>query len=59
LVPIAVFNDARQKRAHAFYVHIDAIGKSEFEGLLKETKAFIDYVNMKIKRDFTVFSNKL
>jgi hypothetical protein len=56
---ISLFDDARKKRAKAFYDRAEVVGDEEFREILDETRKFIEYIKNKIKKDFPNFSKKI
>lgn len=56
---IILFNDAKQKRGNVFYDRAGVVSETEFKELLKETKAFINYIKNKIKKEFSNYSKNI
>lgn len=53
-----LFNDAKQKRADAFYDRAGTISETEFNALFKETEKLVYYIKDKIKIEFPDFFPK-
>lgn len=49
---LALFNDARSKRADAFYDHAGLISETEYKEIFDESKHFVELLRSKIKKDF-------
>lgn len=49
---LALFNDARAKRAEAFYDHASVTSETEYREIFEESKKFISFVKNKINKDF-------
>ncbi|MBI4974576.1 MAG: hypothetical protein HZC19_02015 [Candidatus Omnitrophica bacterium] len=49
---LALFNDARNKRADAFYDHAGLINETEYKEVFDESKRFVESLRGKIKKDF-------
>src|SRR3989338_5204342 len=49
---LILFNDARSKRADAFYDHTNVTSETEYKEIFKEAEKFIRFVRNKIKKEF-------
>lgn len=49
---LILFDDARAKRASAFYDHAEVASDTEYEEIFDEAKKFVNFVRNKIKKDF-------
>lgn len=56
---LILFNDARTKRADAFYEHASVTSETEYKEIFTEAKNFITFVKSKIKKDFSKLGKDL
>lgn len=49
---LILFNDARTKRAEAFYDHASVTSDTEFQEIFEETKKFVNFAKNKIRKEF-------
>lgn len=56
---LILFNDARAKRAEAFYDHAHVTSETEYKEILEEAKKFIGFVRNKIKKEFPALGKNI
>jgi len=49
---LILFNDARSKRADAFYDHASVASETEYKEIFEETRKFVNFIKNKIKKEF-------
>ena len=56
---LILFNDARSKRADAFYDHASVASETEYKEIFEEAKKFANFIKNKIKKEFTQFGKHI